>query len=270
MEPLRAEAVKRVMRTRLLGQVVHYWAEVDSTNAALLQLAKDGATEGTVVIADAQTAGRGRLGKRWVSPAGVNVYLSVLLSPSVPLNDARLLTLIGSLAVADVIESYNVKAQLKWPNDVLVNDKKIAGVLAEVQTQDGQVEQLILGIGVNLNIDRPTLDRLLGDIAASATSLYEALGRSVDRAAFAAALLERLEKRYFDFLSAGKGAVLQEWRSRSFLGRRVRVREAGLQVEGVAMNLDDHGYLLVTLDDGSSVAVREGEVFPLSAETGSS
>ncbi|MBI3795758.1 MAG: biotin--[acetyl-CoA-carboxylase] ligase, partial [Deltaproteobacteria bacterium] len=127
---LNAEAVKRITQTRVLGQIVHYWDEVDSTNAALSRLLKTGAVEGTVVVADTQTQGRGRIGKSWFSPPGVNLYLSVLLNPPIQLSEARLLTLIGSLAVADALEAQGVKAQVKWPNDVLVADKKIAGVLA--------------------------------------------------------------------------------------------------------------------------------------------
>jgi len=265
-EALNAETVKRVTQTRLLGQVVHYWDEVDSTNAALVRLLKDGAVEGTVVIADAQTRGRGRIGKLWFSPPGLNLYLSVLLNPPIQLSEARLFTLIGSLAIADAIEAQGAKAQVKWPNDVLVADKKIAGVLAEIQAHDGRVNHLVLGVGVNLNIGRADMNRLFADAAAGATSLREALGRAVDRSAFTALLLEHLEKHYFDFLSAGKRSILQEWRSRSFLGRRVSVREEDMHVEGVAMDLDDEGCLLVTLDDGSSVRVREGEVVPLTTE----
>jgi BirA family biotin operon repressor/biotin-[acetyl-CoA-carboxylase] ligase len=263
MTQLNADTLKRSTQTRLLGQVVHYWDEADSTNAVLVRLSKEGAVEGTVVIADAQTQGRGRIGKPWFSPPGVNLHLSVLLKPPIPLNEARLLTLIGSLAVADAVEAHGVKVQVKWPNDVLVNDKKIAGVLAEVQTHDGRVEQMILGIGANLNIDRPSMDQLLGDAALGATSLREVLGRTVDRNAFAARLLESLEQRYFDFRAHGKRPLLKEWRSRSFLGRRVTVREENMHVEGVAMDLDEEGCLLVNLDDGSIVRVREGEVRPL-------
>lgn len=260
---LNAEAVKRVAQTRLLGKVVHYWDEVDSTNAVLGRLLKEGVGEGTVVIADAQSQGRGRIGKSWFSPPRVNLYMSVLLDPPIQFSDARLLTLIGSLAIVDAIEAQGVKAQVKWPNDVLVADKKIAGVLAEIQTHAGRVDHLILGLGINLNIDRASMNRLFADAAAGATSVHEALGHAVDRSAFAALLLERLEKHYFDFLSAGKHLILQEWRSRSFLGRRVSVREEDMHVEGVALDVDEEGCLLVTLDDGSSVRVREGEVVPL-------
>lgn len=263
-QAVNIEAIKPVLQTRLLGKSIHYWAEVDSTNAALARLAKEGCEEGTVVIADAQRAGRGRLGKSWFSPPGVNLHLSILLKPAIPVTEARFLTLIGSLAIADALELYGVKAQVKWPNDVLAADKKIAGVLAEVQLRDGQLDQLILGLGVNLNIDRPTMDRFFGEAAAGATSVHEAIGRQIDRTAFAIQLLERVERQYFTFVEKGKDSVLAEWRSRSFLGRRVSVKEEDMRVEGIALNLDDEGCLIVALDDGSSVRVREGEVTPLS------
>jgi BirA family biotin operon repressor/biotin-[acetyl-CoA-carboxylase] ligase len=262
-QTINVDAIKPALHTRLIGKVIQYWAELDSTNAALTRLAVEGAEEGTVVIADAQSAGRGRLGKTWFSPPGVNLHLSVLLKPTIPVQEARILTLIGSLAIAEALEIHGVKAQVKWPNDVLVNDKKIAGVLADVRLQHGGIASLILGMGVNLNIDRPTIDRYFGEAAAGATSLYEASGHLTNRAAFAATLLEHLEQHYLAFLEKGKAIVLEQWRRHSFLGRRVRIREEDLDVEGIALNLDEEGCLIVTLDDGSSVRVREGEVTPL-------
>lgn len=263
MNPLNAETLQHAAQTRLLGQVVRYWESVDSTNAAVVRLLKEGALEGTVVMADTQTAGRGRIGKQWFSPPGVNLHLSVLLKPPLHLPEVRLYTLIGSLAIADAVESYGVKSQVKWPNDVLVGDKKIGGVLTEVQAHDGRAEALIMGFGVNLNIDRSSMDRLYGEAAVGATSLREVVGRMVDRNAFAARVLESLEQRHFDFLSHGKTPLLAEWRRRSFLGRRVTVREEDVHVEGIAMSLDEEGCLIVNLDDGSTVRVREGEVIPI-------
>ena len=263
MESLTADAITHAAQVRLLGREVHTWETVDSTNVALSRLAKEGALEGTIVIANQQTAGRGRIGKPWFSPPGVNLHLSVLLKPPIELHDTRFFTFIGSLAIADAIEAYGAKAQVKWPNDVLVNDKKIAGVLADIQLAHGRVECVILGIGVNLNIDRPSMNRLYGEAALGATSLQEAVGQTVDRNAFAARLLEFLEKRYFEFRTHGKQPILQEWRQRSFLGRRVTIREEGIEVEGIAMGLDEEGCLIVNLDDGSTVSVREGEVLPI-------
>jgi BirA family biotin operon repressor/biotin-[acetyl-CoA-carboxylase] ligase len=256
-------AITPILQTRLVGKNIQYWGEVDSTNAALTRLVAEGCEEGAVVLADAQRAGRGRLGKSWVSPPGVNLHLSVLLKPQINVSDIRFLTLIGSIAIAEVLDAYGAKAQVKWPNDVLVADKKIAGVLAEIRLRDGQLEHVILGMGVNLNIDRPTMDRLFGEAAVGATSLYEAIGKQIDRNVFAAQLLGRLEHYYFAFLEKGKAVVLDQWRAHSFLGRRVSVKEEDMHVEGVALDIDDEGCLVVALDDGMSVRVREGEVVPL-------
>lgn len=262
-QPVNIAAITPILQTRLVGKNIQYWAEVDSTNAALVRLVTEGGEEGAVVLADAQRAGRGRLGKSWFSPPGVNLYLSVLLKPQINFSDARFFTLIGSIAIAETLEMYGAKAQVKWPNDVLVADKKIAGVLAEIRLRDNQLDYVILGLGVNLNIDRPTMDRFFGEAATGATSLYEATGRLIDRNVFAAQLLGRIEHHYFAFMEKGKAIVLDQWRSRSFLGRRVSVKEEDMHVEGVALDLDDEGCLVVALDDGSSVRVREGEVVPL-------
>lgn len=262
MTTLSADTVQHAAQTRLLGRVVHYWEQVDSTNAAIARLRKEGASEGTVVIADAQTSGKGRAGKTWLSPPGFNLYLSVLLKPAIPLTDAHFYTLTGSLAIADACEFYDVKAQVKWPNDVLVNDKKIGGVLADLHASDAKVESLILGVGINVNISRNTMNHLYADAAAGATSLYEALGHTIDRNALAARVLESLERRHFHFLAHGKQPLIAEWRSRSFLGRRVTIDEAGYHLEGVATTLDAEGFLVITLDDGTTAHVREGEVLP--------
>ncbi len=262
MTQLCGDKVKQVVQTRLLGSSVHYYDEVDSTNAALVRMLKAGVDEGTVVMADKQTAGRGRVGKPWFSPPGVNLHLSVLVKPAIPVTDAHCYSLIGSLAIADALANYDIDAQVKWPNDVLVNDKKIAGVLSELQIAGDRVDSLILGIGVNVNINRSTMNQQYGEAAAGATSLLEVLGHTADRNVLAARILENLERRHFQFLAHGKQSLITDWRSRSFLGRRVTIHEGGIHVEGIAVNLDDQGCLVVTLDDGSTAHVREGEVLP--------
>jgi BirA family transcriptional regulator, biotin operon repressor / biotin---[acetyl-CoA-carboxylase] ligase len=264
MGTFSAEVIKKRLKTRFIGKEIHYWPEVESTNAMAMQLAKKGAAEGIVVIADAQSEGRGRAGKPWYSPPGLNLYLSVLLRPSLEVRKAAPLTFIGSLAVADTIDAEGGHSQVKWPNDVLLTDKKVAGMLAELHAVGGKVEVLVLGIGVNLNVERDMLDRALGEAAWGAISLKEVLGREVERAAFAATLLENLEMRYQQFLADEGKAVMQEWKARSFLGRRVTVIEEEARLEGIALDIDKNGYLLVLLDDGSQVHVREGEVIPFS------
>jgi BirA family biotin operon repressor/biotin-[acetyl-CoA-carboxylase] ligase len=181
----------------------------------------------------------------------------------VEVQKAALLTLISSLAIADAIEAEGEQAQVKWPNDVLVSGRKVAGVLAELQTLGERVETLVLGIGVNLNVSQDRLDRALGKTAWGATSLIEVLAREIDRVAFAITLLKSLEKRYDRFRASGPKAIVQEWKIWSCLGHRVRIIEPGRSLEGITEDIDDSGCLLVRLDDSSWLHVSEGEILPL-------
>ena len=220
-----------------------------------LRLAAEGAVEGTVVVAEAQSKGRGRAGKPWYSPPGLNLYLSVILRPAVQVQKAALLTLISSLAIADAIEAEGGQAQVKWPNDVLLAGRKVAGVLAELRALGERVETLVLGIGVNLNVSQDRLDQALGETAWGATSLKEVLGREIDRVAFAATLLTGLERRYDRFRASEGKAIVQEWKARSCLGHRARIIERGRSIEGITEDIDEAGCLLVRLDDGSLLRV---------------
>jgi BirA family transcriptional regulator, biotin operon repressor / biotin---[acetyl-CoA-carboxylase] ligase len=153
--------------------------------------------------------------------------------------------------------------QVKWPNDVLLAGRKVAGVMAELQTIGQKVEALVLGIGVNGNVGQDMLDRALGEAAWGATSLKAVLGREIDRVAFAATLFESLERRYDRFLGSEGKALMAEWKARSCLGQRALVIDKERCIEGVAADIDESGCLLVRLDDGSQVHVFEGEMLPL-------
>jgi BirA family biotin operon repressor/biotin-[acetyl-CoA-carboxylase] ligase len=168
--------------------------------------------------------------------------------------------LISSLAIADAIDTEGGQAQVKWPNDVLLASRKVAGVLAELQTMGERVETLVLGVGVNVNVSQDILDRALGETAWGATSLQAVLGREVERVGFATILLESLERRYDRFLASEGKAMVQEWKARSCLGQRARIIETGRSIEGVAADIDEAGALLVRLDDGSLARVFEGEI----------
>lgn len=263
MEVFDIKTLRRCLNTRLIGRELRYWSEVDSTNAIALRLAAEGAVEGTVVVAEAQSKGRGRAGKPWYSPPGLNLYLSVILCPTVEAQKAALLTLISSLAIADAIDAEGGQAQVKWPNDVLLAGRKVAGALAELQTIGERIETLVLGIGVNVNVGQDMLDRALGEAAWGATSLKAVLGQEIDRVAFAATLLESLERRYDRFLAWEGKALIAEWKARSCLGQRALVIDKECRIEGVAADIDESGCLLVWLDDGSQVRVFEGEMLPL-------
>jgi BirA family biotin operon repressor/biotin-[acetyl-CoA-carboxylase] ligase len=251
------------LNTRVIGRELRYWPAVDSTNDMALRLAAEGAVEGTVVFSEAQRLGRGRAGKSWYSPPGVNLYMSVILRPVLDVHKAVLLTFISSLAIADAIDAEGGQAQVKWPNDVLLSGKKVAGVLVELQTLGEQIKAMVLGIGVNVNVDQERLDQALGETAWGATSLKAVLGREVDRVAFAAILLESLERRYDRFQASEGEAVMQEWKARACLGQRVRIIMPARSIEGMTEDIDTDGYLLVRLHDGSLERVVEGEIRPL-------
>ena len=156
-------AVGSRLKTRLIGKPLHFFDAIDSTNTYAMQLAREGAAEGTVVVADAQTGGKGRLGRTWVSPAGVNLYCSTILRPSVPAALAPQMNLVAAVAVAEaIVEVCGITPTIKWPNDVLVKGKKVCGILSEMQTsqtsQTGQtntdtLKAIVVGIGVNLNAE---------------------------------------------------------------------------------------------------------------------
>ena len=261
MDAFDKASIASLLQTELFGRELHFFQEVGSTNLVTLDLGRKGAQEGTVVVADAQTGGLGRGGKSWFSPPRVNLYLSVLLRPPIPAREVTLLTLAGAVAAAEVMRHEGALAFIKWPNDVLVEKRKVAGVLAEADLRGDHIDLLVLGIGINLNTTRAMLKEGLGELAEGATSLKEALGREVDRARFAATLLSGLEAWYKRYLQEGRYAILKAWLERSLMmGRRILVRVDGRTVTGIVWGLDDYGYLLVRREGGPVETIATGEV----------
>jgi BirA family biotin operon repressor/biotin-[acetyl-CoA-carboxylase] ligase len=249
--------VKCHLDTRWLGRDLRCFDEVDSTNRVAQDLARAGAPEGTVVIADAQTRGRGRLGRGWVSPAGLNLYLSGVLHPGRDVGPLSLLSILAGVAVCDTVCEWDSRATIKWPNDVLIGTRKIAGILAEVEG-DGANRVVALGIGVNLNSiegDFPP------DLRQKAGSLRMATGARVDRARFAARLLGHLERRYDELRRVGSEPVRAAWWERSCMpDRRVTVDAPGGEITGRAVGLDEDGALRLQLDSGDEQRVVVGDV----------
>lgn len=252
-----------LLKTETFGKVIHYFDETGSTNTVLSRLAQSGASEGTTVIADTQTSGKGRLGRKWVSPPGVNLYISVLFRPSLPAWESPLLTLLASVAVTETIRKTGIRnTSIKWPNDVQIEGKKAAGVLTEMEPRGDRVDYIVLGIGVNINMTREQIKRQLGETAKFATSLKENLGGDVDRAKFAGDLLLELETWYETFNRRGKSSIMKEWTERwGGYNKRVRVStEDGKVIEGTATGIDGEGHLLLKKDDGSTVGIITGDV----------
>lgn len=255
-----AEELRTGLDTRVVGREIRYLAETDSTNRQAYALGEAGAREGLVVIADRQTAGKGRMGRTWVSPPGVNLYLSVVLRPPLPPHAAPLLTFVSTLAVSRAIAAVSgLVPTHKWPNDVLVNGCKVAGLLNEMSAEADRIRFVVLGIGVNLNM---TADQFPDELRMPATSLLLAGGRPVARALFARTLLEQLDALYAGFLQRGPAPILAEWEAGcDLIGRQVEVDEGGSGiVRGRVVGIDRDGALLLTLADGSSERILAGDV----------
>lgn len=238
---------------------IAWHAEVDSTQRAARELARAGAPEGTVVIAERQTAGRGRLGRAWHSPAGLNLYCSIVLRPRLAPPAAPQIALVAGVAVAVAVAGETGRRPgLKWPNDVLLDGRKVAGILTEMESEVERVHHVVVGIGVNLNAPRSAFPR---ELRAKAGSLLLATGRRVDRAVFTARLLAALEARYERFCERGFASVRAEWESYSCLtGRQVRVASPEGEVGGRVLGLDGDGALRLAARGGAVRRVVAGEV----------
>jgi len=238
---------------------IEWLAEVDSTQRVARELARAGAAEGTTVVAETQSAGRGRLGRSWHSPPGRNVYCSVVLRPALAPTVVPQIALVVGLAVATAVrETSGLAPLLKWPNDVLLGGRKVAGVLTEMDAELERVHFVIAGIGVNVNAQADTFPPELRD---KATSLAIAAGRPTDRVAFMGRLLAQLETRYRRFLAGGFAPLRAECEHLSALaGRAVVVHVPGGEVAGRVEGLDDDGALRLVDDAGVTRRVVAGEV----------
>ena len=205
---LSIDEIRRRLVTDRLGFQIYLFGEVSSTNDVLRHLAAKGAVDGTVVLAESQTMGRGRLGKPWFSPSGVNLYASVLARPAIPPAAVPTYALIASLALTEAIWIEGSPASIKWPNDVVIEDRKVGGTLVSYSIASERLEYVILGMGVNLNVDRATLRTGLGPAAHEATSLSDCVGRTIDRNAFTAKLLNLLEKWDDEYRGHGPKRIL--------------------------------------------------------------
>lgn len=243
---LPGEIQRRLHATRF-GAEIAYRAETASTNEEAARLARAGAPEGTLVLAEHQTAGRGRLGRHWVSPRHTNLYASFVLRPPIPPGAAPQISLAAAVAVARALTAAGVPdVAIKWPNDCLLAGRKVAGILTEMDAEVDRVRAIVLGIGVNLNM---SLKAFPAELRETATSVLHATGRRTDRIAFAAALCDTIEEVYDRFLEAGFGALVTEWETRSCLtGRVVTVDCGGRRTAGTVRGLDQDGRLVL---DGS-------------------
>jgi BirA family biotin operon repressor/biotin-[acetyl-CoA-carboxylase] ligase len=253
---LSKEAILDGLATRLMGQCLEVHEEIDSTNTRAVAWAQSGAPDGAVVVADHQTQGRGRLGRQWHAPSGSSLLLSLILRPPLSLWQAQRATMICSLGALEAIEEIaGLAAQIKWPNDIVLAGGKLGGVLTELGARAHELDYVVVGMGLNVNLDLAALPEALTPPA----SLLATLGRPLSRVALLQALLLHVERRY-EALRVG-WSPHTEWRMRlATLGQRVQVGTPEQVIEGRAEDVDADGALLVRTDDGELRRVLVGDV----------
>ncbi len=248
------------LETEFLGRHIVHFDSTDSTNTQALRLAGEGAPEGTLVIAESQTAGRGRLGRKWESPPGVNLYFTLILRPDIPPADAPMITLAAAAALTKSVRAlYKLPAAIKWPNDMLIDFKKCAGILTEMNAEPGRIRHVLLGVGVDVNM---TEDMFPEEIRKISTSIYLSRGERADRAGLLQRFLFEMEGLYGNIVSGRKEIVLDAWRNLSCtLGRRVTVRGLWGERTGTAMDIDASGSLVIEDDGGELDKVMSGDLY---------
>lgn len=261
-EPLAVDSLQRLLTTRTLGRTLHVKAQTTSTNDDAKQLARDGASQGTVVLAEQQHRGRGRQGRSFASPAGVGIYMSVLLRPEIELSRLPQLTLVAAVATANAIAEVSaLPVELKWPNDVMIRNRKAGGILTESVFQVDRSPVAIIGIGINVNT---ALEQFPPELRHKVTSLALAASRFVSRPSLIAAILNRLEPLYHTFQQQGLAPILPHWLHYGRIaGKPVRCSTARGVEEGIILGLDKDGALLVRRRDNSRLRVVSGEVMLL-------
>jgi BirA family transcriptional regulator, biotin operon repressor / biotin---[acetyl-CoA-carboxylase] ligase len=259
------ETLKDRLAGKKIGSVVRYFQEIDSTNTMAYRLALDGAPEGVVVVADTQTKGKGRLSRVWHSPSGTNVYASMILRPQIAPAMASQITLMAGVAVAELFSGYCPEGvSIKWPNDVLIRGKKACGILTEMKTSAAGIDFIILGIGLNVNMNREDFDPSLRD---SATSLKMEAGSINDRLDVISKLLDFIDEWYKIFLRAGFIGLRDTWmRHADILGKRIKVVFKDEIQTGIVNGVDDDGTILMMGENGVIQRVIAGDVHLLREE----
>jgi BirA family biotin operon repressor/biotin-[acetyl-CoA-carboxylase] ligase len=253
------DLLSRLGRTRVIGRDLRVFEETTSTNDVIEKLARDGVKEGVVVFAESQTRGRGRLGRKWLSPARRGLWFSILLRPRMRPQDTTQLTVASATALRRAIATLTgLKAEIKWPNDILVNGRKVAGILTELNAELDQVKYVILGIGVDVNLGPGEFPAELRKLA---TSLKAELGKPIARAELAVAILRELDADYTRVMAGEFAAVADEWQAHcGTLGRAVTIRAGERQIQGRAETLGDEGALLLRTEHGHLERIVGGDL----------
>lgn len=250
--------LKSMMNTKWVAERIEYYEQTDSTNTRAKRLAEEGALHGTLVVANSQTSGKGRRGRMWESPVGTCIYMSLLLRPDIQIHNASMLTLVAALAAASGISAETgLECKIKWPNDIVVNGKKVTGILTEMGSELDCIHYIVIGIGINVNITE-----FPEEIKAVAGSLSIEAGRHISRSAVISRVIESFEGYYEKFIEKENLRLLMgEYNDKmAGIGNEVRVLEPGNEYTASALGIDENGKLLVRLLDGTVKEIVSGEV----------
>ncbi|HIR26400.1 MAG TPA: biotin--[acetyl-CoA-carboxylase] ligase [Candidatus Choladousia intestinigallinarum] len=257
-DQITGEEVGARLQTKWLGGEIHYYESIDSTNNEAKRLAEQGAPNGTLILAEKQEKGKGRRGRTWETPGKTSIAMSFLLRPNLSPAQASMVTLVMGLAVAQACrELCGAEAKIKWPNDIVINGRKICGILTEMSAEMECINYLVVGTGINVNQQEFPLE--IQDVA---SSLLSSSGEKTNRAKLAALCLDKFEEYFEAFLRTGDLSELEEEYNRMLAGKdsAVRVLEPGNEHEGISKGINPKGELLVELPDGTTEAVYSGEV----------
>lgn len=258
---LLPQEIQRGLSTKYIGKEIYYFPELKSTNIISKEKAlyrAEGINEGTLIIAERQSAGKGRLGREWFSPAG-GIWFSIILYPQLSPSYISRITLMTAVAVVKAIKiCTQIKSQIKWPNDILVNEKKVCGILTEMSAELDIINWVVVGIGVNVNIKQQEFPE---DIRERTTSLKEVLGKKVLRVKLAQVFLQEFEK-YYEILKRREFSfILKEWKLYSYtLGKKIRVDIGEKIITGEAMDINESGALILKKEDGELIEIISGTI----------
>jgi len=255
------QEVQRGLSTTYIGKKIYYFPELESTNIAAKEKAlhrAEGMSEGTLIIAERQSAGKGRLGREWFSPAG-GIWLSIILYPQLSPSYISRITLMTAVATVKALENYTlIKPKIKWPNDILINEKKVCGILTEISAELDIINWLVVGIGINVNIDHREFPE---DIQENTISLKEVSGEEVLRVKLAQTFLQEFEKYYDKLKRKEFPSILKEWKLYSHtLGKKIRVDMGERIITGEAIDINEEGALILKKEDGELIKIISGTI----------
>ena len=253
------EEITFELNTNVIGKRILHLSEVDSTQNIADKLAREGAEEGTCVIAEKQTSGRGRRSRNWASPFKDGVYISIILRPNLkPLHIIQIPLIAGVALVKAMEKTTSLTPSIKWPNDIFLSGRKVAGILTEVNCDIDTVHYIVLGIGINVNTRKTALPK---EIKGTATSLSQECGHDISRVDFLKQLLLELETAYNEFVTNGFEAIGKQWMAyNNTIGSNIKVNDGQTEIEGKALRIDDDGFLIIRTDDGQTQRIISADI----------